>query len=112
MFPTETHEQAKSGASSDSMARRNVHSDIRFSKDEGETSLGGKSGGDGAVGTPGPIPNPEVKHRSGEGIPGRGENSAPPGFFLLCPLPSVAGMGRWQLKTTGFQISVGTPMDV
>ena len=65
------------------MARRNVHSDIRFSKDEGETSLGGKSGGDGAVGTPGPIPNPEVKHRSGEGIPGRGENSAPPGFFLL-----------------------------
>ena len=83
MFPTETHEQAKSGASSDSMARRNVHSDIRFSKDAGETSLGGKSGGDGAVGTPGPIPNPEVKHRSGEGIPGRGENSAPPGFFLL-----------------------------
>ena len=65
------------------MARRNVHSDIRFSKDAGETSLGGKSGGDGAVGTPGPIPNPEVKHRSGEGIPGRGENSAPPGFFLL-----------------------------
>ena len=27
-----------------------------------------KSGGDGAVDTPVPIPNTEVKHRSGEGI--------------------------------------------
>ena len=73
-----------------------------------------KSGGDGAVVTPVTIPNTEVKHRSGEDSEARKacENSAPPGFFLLCPLPSVAGMGKWQLKTTGFQTSVGTPMDV
>ncbi len=31
-------------------------------------SLNKKSGGDGAVDTPVPIPNTEVKHRSGEGI--------------------------------------------
>ena len=41
------------------------------------------------MGTPGPIPNPAVKHRSGEGIPGRGENSALPGFFLLRPPPGL-----------------------
>ena len=46
-----------------------------------EGSLGKKSGGDGAVGTPVPIPNTEVKHRSGEGSSLGGENSAPPGFF-------------------------------
>ena len=48
-----------------------------------EGSLGKKSGGDGAVGTPVPIPNTEVKHRSGEGSSLGGENSAPPGFFPL-----------------------------
>ena len=47
-----------------------------------EGSLGKKSGGDGAVGTPVPIPNTEVKHRSGEGSSLGGENSAPPGFFF------------------------------
>ena len=31
--------------------------------------------------TPVPIPNTEVKHRSGEGIP-LGENSELPGFFF------------------------------
>ena len=33
--------------------------------------------------TPVPIPNTEVKHRSGEGIRAIGENSEPPGFFFL-----------------------------
>ncbi len=42
-----------------------------------------KSGGDGAVDTPVPIPNTEVKHRSGEGIRLAGENSELPGFFLF-----------------------------
>lgn len=48
-----------------------------------------KSGGDGAVVTPVTIPNTEVKHRSGEDSEARKacENSAPPGFFLLCPPP-------------------------
>ena len=32
--------------------------------------------------TPVPIPNTEVKHRSGEGIQLVGENSALPGFFF------------------------------
>ena len=32
------------------------------------TALMKKSGGDGAVDTPVPIPNTEVKHRSGENI--------------------------------------------
>ncbi len=39
---------------------------IRFSKNT-VTSLKEKSGGDGAVVTPVPIPNTEVKHRSGDG---------------------------------------------
>ena len=33
--------------------------------------------------TPVPIPNTEVKHRSGEGIRLAGENSELPGFFLF-----------------------------
>ena len=33
--------------------------------------------------TPVPIPNTEVKHRSGEGIQLVGENSALPGFFFI-----------------------------
>ena len=41
-----------------------------------------KSGGDGAVDTPVPIPNTEVKHRSGEDTRGTVENSEPPGFFI------------------------------
>ena len=45
--------------------------------------FGKKSGGDGTVDTPVPIPNTEVKHRSGEGIQLVGENSALPGFFLF-----------------------------
>ena len=45
-----------------------------------------KSGGDGTVDTPVPIPNTEVKHRSGEGILLGGENSEPPGFFFYGPL--------------------------
>ena len=40
-----------------------------------------KSGGDDAVDTPVPIPNTEVKHRSGEGIRLVGENSKLLGFF-------------------------------
>ena len=68
-----------------------------------EGSLGKKSGGDGAVGTPVPIPNTEVKHRSGEGSSLGGENSAPPGFFpYMAPfLPSAgettgrSGGGNW-----------------
>ena len=47
-----------------------------------QVSLEKKSGGDGAVDTPVPIPNTEVKHRSGEGIQLVGENSALPGFFF------------------------------
>ena len=46
-------------------------------------SLIKKSGGDGAVDTPVPIPNTEVKHRSGEGIRLVGENSELLGFFFL-----------------------------
>ena len=56
---------------------------IRYSKGIGP--FGKKSGGDGAVVTPVPIPNTEVKHRSGEDSMARkaSENSAPPGFFLF-----------------------------
>ena len=45
-------------------------------------SLNKKSGGDGAVDTPVPIPNTEVKHRSGENISLR-QDSEPPGFFYI-----------------------------
>ena len=41
-----------------------------------------KSGGNDAVGTPVPIPNTEVKHRSGEGSSFGGKNSTLPGFFI------------------------------
>lgn len=51
--------------------------------------LGNKSGGDGAVGTPVPIPNTEVKHRSGDGSRATGETSAPPGFFPLWALRRI-----------------------
>ena len=44
-----------------------------------------KSGGDGAVVTPVPIPNTEVKHRSGEGSRAIDKNSALPGFFFYGP---------------------------
>ena len=40
------------------------------------------SGGDGAVVTPVPIPNTEVKRRSGEGTRDTGESSALPGLFF------------------------------
>ena len=40
-------------------------------------------GGDGAEGTPGTIPNPEVKLRRGEDRGGTPENSALPSSFLL-----------------------------
>ena len=73
-----------------------------------------KSGGDGAVVTPVTIPNTEVKHRSGEDSEARKacENSAPPGFFFYAPPPLRCRNGEAAIKTTGFQISVGTPMDV
>jgi hypothetical protein len=54
-----------------------------------EPGLKKKSGGDGAVVTPVPIPNTEVKHRSGEGILFGGENSALPGFFFLGGLTTL-----------------------
>ena len=38
-----------------------------------EPDLKKKSGGIGAVVTPVPIPNTEVKHRSGEGRPSKGD---------------------------------------
>ena len=44
-----------------------------------------KSGGDGTVVTPVPIPNTEVKHRSGEGSRAIDKNSALPGFFFYGP---------------------------
>jgi hypothetical protein len=47
-----------------------------------EPGLKKKSGGDGAVVTPVPIPNTEVKHRSGEDRTLEPENSALPGFFF------------------------------
>ena len=70
-----------------------------------EGSLGKKSGGDGAVGTPVPIPNTEVKHRSGEGSSLGGENSAPPGFFPLrapfLPSGGVSSIAAKKRETTG-----------
>lgn len=59
-----------------------------------------KSGGDGAVVTPVTIPNTEVKHRSGEDSEARKacENSAPPGFFLLCPPPLRCRNGEVAIK--------------
>ena len=59
-----------------------------------------KSGGDGAVVTPVTIPNTEVKHRSGEDSEARKacENSAPPGFFLLCPPPLRCWNGEAAIK--------------
>jgi hypothetical protein len=62
---------------------------IQFSENKVWKELGfsnrKKSGGDGAVDTPVPIPNTEVKHRSGEGIDRtfRRKNSELLGFFLL-----------------------------
>ena len=53
---------------------------IRFSRNI--EPLKKKSGGYGAVVTPVPIPNTEVKHRSGEGSWGTGKNSALLGFFF------------------------------
>lgn len=46
-------------------------------------------GGDGAEGTPGTIPNPEVKLRRGEDRGGTPENSALPSSFLF-PAPKGA----------------------
>ncbi len=56
-------------------------SDIRFSK--GGSLKRKEFGGDGAEGTPGSIPNPEVKLRRGEGRGGTPENSALPSSFLF-----------------------------
>ena len=53
---------------------------VIFSFERTIYSLIKKSGGDGAVDTPVPIPNTEVKHRSGENISLR-QDSEPPGFF-------------------------------
>ena len=45
--------------------------------------------------TPVPIPNTEVKHRSGEGIRVIGENSELPGFFFLCRFCyNIVGMNK------------------
>ena len=72
---------------------------IRCSRSIAARKGGKKSGGDGAVVTPVPIPNTAVKHRSGEDSrPRKGlENSAPPGFFLSSP-----SMGDFFVDKRGF----------
>ena len=69
---------------------RACYCSVRCSKGNGAPRRRGekKSGGDGAVVTPVPIPNTAVKHRSGDDSrPRKGlENSAPPGFFFYGPL--------------------------
>ena len=75
-----------------------------FKEHCGPRGRGKKSGGDGAVVTPVPIPNTAVKHRSGEDSrPRKGlENSAPPGFFLLSPL--CGGFFRAGMKSLFYDI--------
>ena len=61
---------------------------------EHRASLKKKSGGYGAVVTPVPIPNTEVKHRSGEGSWGTGKNSALLGFFFYAAYFGLLGKSK------------------
>ena len=63
-------------------------------------------GGDGTEGTPGTIPNPEVKLRRGEDRGGTPENSALPSSFLLwAPKGAFFVFGiSFGLERTSFRI--------